>query len=477
MIPVRENRDQRVESSESPNTNLQSLISSHLPFTQHDLLNRAADYFAQARKPRTEWKKLDDLAAQLAEFELCCEAGEYDRAANVLSDIDYNYLILWGYYHLSIGLYKRVAENIQDTKLRTAIIINLASTQHSIGETNLAVKNYEEALSLSKEINSRYQEGAALTNLGNAYAALGDTRKAIEFHKQALVIDHEMDDHEGEGIDFGSLASAYDDLGDVDKAIKFEKQSLVISREIGNRESEEMSLGRLGVYYEKLGDARKSIEFYEQALVIAHEIGDRSGECIGLENIGEALLSTGEYQKAQKKYQQAIQIADEISFLTIQQSAREKLVEFYLFQNDLVNARATIEAALQYDVPLYNHDVTTLHGIIALRQGERETAQEAFTKSIAQADEILAKTPDYYSALDAKGLALCGLALCEAGVDGGRLTVDGVSKAMEAFRKARKIAPHAGVVKSVLRLFDELVKCDEEGVLKDVRGIVAGNGV
>jgi len=39
---------------------------------------------------------------------------------------------------------------------------------------------------------------------------------------------------------------------------------------------------------------------------------------------------------------------------------------------------------------------------------------------------------------------------------------------------ARKIAPHAGVVKSVLRLFDELVKCDEEGVLKGVREVIAG---
>ena len=43
-----------------------------------------------------------------------------------------------------------------------------------------------------------------------------------------------------------------------------------------------------------------------------------------------------------------------------------------------------------------------------------------------------------------------------------------VDDAIETFRKARKIAPHAGVVKSVLRLFDELVKCDEEGVLKGV---------
>jgi hypothetical protein len=47
--------------------------------------------------------------------------------------------------------------------------------------------------------------------------------------------------------------------------------------------------------------------------------------------------------------------------------------------------------------------------------------------------------------------------------------------AIETFRKARKIAPHAGVVKRVSRLFDELVKCDEEGILKDVRNAVEGN--
>ena len=36
------------------------------------------------------------------------------------------------------------------------------------------------------------------------------------------------------------------------------------------------------------------------------------------------------------------------------------------------------------------------------------------------------------------------------------------------------VTPHAGVVKSVLRLFDELVKCDEAGVLKEVRKAVEG---
>jgi hypothetical protein len=49
-----------------------------------------------------------------------------------------------------------------------------------------------------------------------------------------------------------------------------------------------------------------------------------------------------------------------------------------------------------------------------------------------------------------------------------------VAEAIETFRKARKIAPHAGVVKRVLRLFDELAKCDQEGSLQPVRTAAGG---
>jgi hypothetical protein len=65
------------------------------------------------------------------------------------------------------------------------------------------------------------------------------------------------------------------------------------------------------------------------------------------------------------------------------------------------------------------------------------------------------------------------LALCTN--DDGSLTIDRgktIAEAMETFQQARRIAPHAGIVKSVVRLFDELVKCDEEGVLKGVREVI-----
>jgi acyl-CoA synthetase (NDP forming) len=40
---------------------------------------------------------------------------------------------------------------------------------------------------------------------------------------------------------------------------------------------------------------------------------------------------------------------------------------------------------------------------------------------------------------------------------------------------ARRVIPHVGVVKSGLRLFDELVKYDEEEVLKEMREVIEGS--
>ena len=72
-------------------------------------------------------------------------------------------------------------------------------------------------------------------------------------------------------------------------------------------------------------------------------------------------------------------------------------------------------------------------------------------------------------------MALCGKAVSREQREESSGGMDEiVAEAVETFKQARKIAPHAGVVKSVLRLYDELVKCDEEGVLKDVRSAVEG---
>ena len=64
--------------------------------------------------------------------------------------------------------------------------------------------------------------------------------------------------------------------------------------------------------------------------------------------------------------------------------------------------------------------------------------------------------------------------------DGGRFGIGRgdpaptFNDAIETFRKARKIAPHAGIVKRNLRLFDELMRCEGGEILKYVRKAAEG---
>lgn len=448
-------------------------------FTQHDLLTLAADYFAAARKPRAEWKKLDDLSAQLAEFDLRCAAGDYDTAVSVLTEIDYDYLFLWGHYRLMIELHEKVHGKVNDKLAQLSHLGNLGHAYRYIGQIKQSILLYKEGLEKAMQIPQHQVEGAFLGSLANAYSALGDAAKSIEFHEKALAIAQETGDRTGEEIELGNLGSRYANLGDLVKAIEYYEKALLIDREIGNRKDETADLGNLGNCYLELGEAIKSINYYEQALIIAHEIGDRRGETINFENVGHAWQYINNYQQSKRNYQQAIQIADEISLTLVQLNARWGLAQDYLFQNDLVNARATIEAALGYDVPQNNHNASALHGIIALRQGDEVAARGAFVRAIGQAEEILSKTAEYYDALDAKGLALCGLAIVGATrrvarTQSAESAPTEIDDAIETFRKARMIAPHAGVVKRVLRLFDELAKCDTDGILKDVRKAAEG---
>jgi hypothetical protein len=106
-------------------------------------------------------------------------------------------------------------------------------------------------------------------------------------------------------------------------------------------------------------------------------------------------------------------------------------------------------------------------GVIALCQGDRAPAQQAFEAAVEASDILLGYTDTNYGALDAKGLALCGLALCEG-------ESNYIYEAIHAYTKARSITRAPGIVGRVLRLFDELAREDTQGLLEGVREAAGG---
>jgi CHAT domain-containing protein/peptide methionine sulfoxide reductase MsrA len=205
-----------------------------------------------------------------------------------------------------------IYREIKDRKGEGNALGNLGAAYRALGNYVKAIDYQEQSLALAREIKDRKGEGNALGNLGVAYSSLGNYVKAIDYQEQSLALAREIKDRKGEGNALGNLGVAYYSLGNYVKAIDYHQQHLAIAREIKDRLGESQSLGNLGNAYDSLGNYVKAIEYQEQSLAIAREIKDRNGEGAALGNLGIAYDSLGNYVKAIEYHQQHLAIAREI---------------------------------------------------------------------------------------------------------------------------------------------------------------------
>jgi tetratricopeptide (TPR) repeat protein len=183
-------------------------------FTLTGLQTRAADYYAQIQTPRESWSSLEDVRPQLAEFELRCNTGDYDTAATVLSDIDFDYLQVWGHYRTLVDLHGRIHGRITDPELNATHLQNLGLCHYSMGDYHRAMDLFTQFLAIAREVGDRYNEANMLNYLGRAWLASGDARHAVTLLEQAIGIADTTGDSEPAVEARSGLAQAQLQLGD-----------------------------------------------------------------------------------------------------------------------------------------------------------------------------------------------------------------------------------------------------------------------
>jgi tetratricopeptide (TPR) repeat protein len=441
------------------------------PYTTNALLRRGAGYYQETRK-RTEWKTIEDLDPQLAEFDLLCAAEDFDTAASVLLVIDWNYLFKWGHYQRLAEMHERLQGRLGASQSEQSSVGRLGNAYRRIGRYREAIACYKHALEIARRNDPPSQQGAYLIGLGSSYAELGQITCAIEYQEQALDISRRTGRYRLQGQALGSLANRYADLGQTARAIEYYERALESADETGDPRGKAIRLGNLGERYAELGQTARALECYDQSWELARAEHYRLMEAGSLANKGDALVDSGELAQAEQAYEQAIQIADDIHSVERQARARTGLAEGYLLTGNMLAARNAAQSARAHEFPRTAHDTLALLGVIAIRQEDGEAAREAFAAAVACADEILAHTPQFIGALEAKGLALTGLALC------GDEPAVRLAAAIEAYRAARDINCDAGRVKRVLRRLDALAQAVAAGevTLAQVRAAAGGEG-
>lgn len=437
-----------------------------LLYTQYSLRHRGAEYFKQIRKPQTDWKTFDDLAPQLAEFELRFAGEEYQTAAAVLDEISNKYLNLWGYYQLSSELHERLLGKMENPYLKRKILGILGLSYFRMGEYRKAKECFEKELEINIILDDHINLGKSYGNIGACHEYLKQINRAMVYYHKTLDIARDFNIRVWEAVVLCNLGNCYSYLGKIDKSIEYLEKSLAIDRELNDRENENISLTNLGLRYAGQGDGKKAVGYYNRSLKIAREIGSKRGEAFNYYAIGNLLMDKGDLDKACIKFQKAMRIADDIGLGYIQFDARIALARNFLFKGDIPLAEATLEAGSRYDEPSGKTTRYLLTGLAAVMKGDLSAAKKAFKKAMTLANEILemGDADETYSLLVEMGLIFCGLAVSESRAY--------IPKAVNAFRAARAIYKNAAVSIGAYCEFDILAAADKDGILSEIKEAV-----
>ena len=471
-------------------------------FTLTGLQARAADYYTQIRTPRESWRTLEDVRPQLAEFELRCDTGDYDTAATVLLDIDFDYLQTWGQYRTLVDLRERIHGKITDPGLDLVHLVSLGNCHLSLGGRRQAIDLHTQALDISRDIGSRQGEATELGNLGLCYYGQGDYQQAIDLYTQARAIARDIGDRRTEANSLGNLGNCHIDVGDYRQAIDLHTQALNIDRVISYRQGEGQDLGNMGICHLRLGDYWQAIDLITQALAIARDIGDREGEgnrmcnlglcrldlgdyqqgidlitqalaivrdigyCYGeanaLDYLGRAWLASGDARRAVTLLDQAVNVADTTGDVEPAVEARSGLARAHLQLGEPAAALAATAAGRELPYPAGEPTIRLLDGLALLELHRVEEGERAFSEALRAADALLALADRNIAALQARALALSGLAAAIG--DPARATEAG-----QAFARAHIVTSAAGVAADTHRMLKMIASHDRSSVLAEVR--------
>ncbi len=418
-------------------------------YTCRSLELRAAQYYASIRKPKDEWKTIDDLTPQLAEFEHRLCSQNIKEAFEILESVDRNYLSTWGYYERLAQMRQQLQKYLIDPGQRSMNLSNLGFVHYAMGHIEHASQLYTQALSIAQGINVPYLEAHLHNSLGKTYQILGQIKLAMLSYKKSLAISRVIGDQQLESSQYGNLGSVNFTLGKIGEATKFYRYGLAIAREMEDSGNTVLNLHGLGLIYQALGQFEEAIELYEEAMKINQKIGNRRSECILHNCIGIAHQSLGDFRQAIRCHEVSLEIARGIHEERAVSYALTMLGRALLSIGAISEAFSCCTAAIVSDIPDIQYNATLVLGITMLHQSD-PNAKNVFAEAITQSKSLLSNAVTLYRPRYSLATALAGFVVATEKWKTQCNRHELLIPSLKEYRKAIKMCSAPGVVKDVI---------------------------
>lgn len=196
---------------------------------------------------------------------------------------------------------------------------DIAATQVNLGlvayyeeDYDQSLVNYNEALTVYRQLGLQGMEGRTQLNLGISYKKLGDLEQALTHLYEAVNL------LRNDSSELITLASVYNSIANIfntreqyDDALENQQNSLRIYRELDYFWSMPNLLVNMGSTQREKGNYISALENFIEALAVSRKTESIQGEILALDHLGETYDQLNNFELAEKYYRQSLTLAEQ----------------------------------------------------------------------------------------------------------------------------------------------------------------------
>lgn len=206
------------------------------------------------------------------------------------------------------------SKKLKDQNLECALTGSLGTAYNRLGRIKDAVKHYEAAIRIAKQIRSNYDLASNLQNLAlTLLSEANDITRVEKLLEESMVVAELSENIDALMGSLSALAYLRKEQGALIEAAELYSKAIKVSQLIKSRLSEGNNLSNLGLVLAQQGNEVDGEKLINKAITIAQEIGDRRGEGNRTGHIGGILMA------------KAMRLGPNPEGLKIVKSAKEKV--------------------------------------------------------------------------------------------------------------------------------------------------------
>jgi tetratricopeptide (TPR) repeat protein len=333
------------------------------------LSKKAAEYFANREQPEQQIERIYHLLVVDTEWQ---NSELFNLAQDWTNDFRRSEL-----ESLFQHLWEQVLANRVSTPALAEIYLLSGDFKFRFYQSAAALQDYEQALSLYRDVGSRLGEAYTLRAIGDVLQFQKQNNQALENYQQALSLYRDVGSRLGEANTLRAIGDVLQFQKQNNQALENYQQALSLFRDVGDRLGEANTLTAIGDVLQFQDQNNQALENYQQALSLFRDVGDRLGEANTLTAIGDVLQFQKQNNQALENYQQALSLYRDVGSRLGEANTLKAIGDVLQFQKQNNQALENYQQALSLfrDVGSRLGEANTLRAIGDVLQFQKQNNQ------------------------------------------------------------------------------------------------------